>query len=91
MPLIWTDPAPGKEGVSFYDHVIAETPLGNIMLEWKSWKEYDDPCGHMPWEEFIVEATLEDAKAAAQAAWDRMAPRIVALATANSKEGQADG
>jgi hypothetical protein len=84
MPLIWTDPAPGKEGVSHYDHVIAETPLGNIMLEWKSWKDHDDPSGHMPWDEFIVESTLEGAKAAAQDAWDRMAPKILALSVIKS-------
>jgi SH3-like domain-containing protein len=87
MPLIWTDPAPGKEGVSHYDHVIAETPLGRILLEWKSWKDHDDPCGHMPWDEFIVEATLDGTKAAVQDAWDRMAPKIVALSKINIKEG----
>tara|TARA_R110000851_G_scaffold12862_2_gene44281 strand:- start:15349 stop:15603 length:255 start_codon:yes stop_codon:yes gene_type:complete len=81
MPLVWTEPASGKESVSHYDHVIAETPLGPIMLEWKSWKEWDDPCGYMPWDEFIVEPTLDKAKDAAQEAWDRMIPKIYALAT----------
>ncbi len=77
--LKWSDPSPGKEGVSHYDHVIAETPLGEIKLEWKSWKEYDEPCGSMPWGEWIVGFTLEEAKSKAQAAWDAMIPKLTVL------------
>ena len=35
----WTDPKPPTEGESYYDHVRCETPLGEIFIEWKSWKE----------------------------------------------------
>ena len=35
----WTEQKPPTEGVSFYDHVSLETPLGLIMIEWKSWKD----------------------------------------------------
>lgn len=73
MPLTWSDPAKPNDDSS-YDHVIAETPLGRITLEWKSWKEYDSTCGHMPWGEFVCEPTVEDAKQSAQAAWDKMIP-----------------
>jgi hypothetical protein len=37
----WTEPCKPKEGVSYYDHVIAETPLGKCIIKWKSWKESD--------------------------------------------------
>ena len=39
MNLKWTDPTEPKNGVSHYDHCICETPLGNFIIEWKSWKE----------------------------------------------------
>ena len=38
----WTEPKKPTEGVSFYDHVIAETPIGRMIIEWKSWKDNDD-------------------------------------------------
>lgn len=84
MPLTWTDPASGKEGVSTYDHVIAETPLGRILLEWKSWKKYDAPCGQMPWDEMVHGHDLPSAKAAAQTAWDKKATEINTLCTTYS-------
>lgn len=89
MPLQWSTPRPPTKGVSHYDHVVAETPLGPIMLEWKSWKETDSPCGHMPWGEFIVALNLDDAKAEAQHAWDRKATQVAALASASAREAQS--
>ena len=69
MTLTWTEPQRPNED-SHYDHVIAETPLGQIKLEWKSWKDYDAPGGQMPWDEFAVGADLEKAKADVQAKWN---------------------
>lgn len=37
----WTEPQKAKEGVSHYDHVILETPIGRAIIEWKGWKESD--------------------------------------------------
>ena len=71
MPLTWIEPKKpdgGKE--SFYDHVTAETPLGPIHLEWKSWKDHDDPGGQMPWGEYISGTNLTAAKSAVQDAWN---------------------
>lgn len=34
----WTEPKPPTEGVSSYDHTKCETPLGEFIIEWKSWK-----------------------------------------------------
>jgi hypothetical protein len=36
----WTEPQEPKKGVSWYDHVTLETPLGTFRIEWKSWKEF---------------------------------------------------
>lgn len=85
--LTWSEPMPPSEDCP-YDHVVAETPLGRIHIEWKSWKDYDGYVSTMPWGEcrreveltVIVEDTLDDAKAAVQAAWDAMATRILVLA-----------
>lgn len=76
MPLEWSEHRPPTKDVSHYDHVIAKTPLGDIMLEWKGWKGYDSPCCEMPWGEFVHGTDLDDAKQMAQAAWDRMIPTL---------------
>ena len=81
MPLVWSDPQPPTEGVSYYNHVITKTPLGEIRLEWKSWKDYDPPTAQMPWEEFVVGNNLSDAKVQVQAAWDRKSREIMALSS----------
>lgn len=83
MTLKWSLAAPPTKGISHYDHIIAETPLGNITLEWKGWKDYDSPCAEMPWGEFIVGTDLDDAKQKVQAAWDKMIPTLDALCSWN--------
>jgi hypothetical protein len=59
----WTEPTKAAEGVSFYDHVIAETPIGRMIIEWKSWKDQPsyDVMINNDW--VGVEYDLEDAKA----------------------------
>ncbi len=37
-PLVWTEVSKPNEECR-YDHVKAETPLGVILITWKSWKE----------------------------------------------------
>lgn len=78
MPLEWSEPRPPTKDVCSYDHVVASTPLGDIRLEWKSWKD-TSPCGDMPWGEFVIGWNLEDAKQNAQAAWDKMIPTLTVL------------
>ena len=68
-PLAWSDPAPPDETCR-YDYITAETPFGSVRLEWKGWKDYDAPCGHTPWGEFVIGDTLDEAKAAAQADYE---------------------
>lgn len=79
MPLQWSEPMPSNE-TCCYDHVVAETPLGEIRLEWKGWHDLGDPpSGEMPWGEVIDGSDLAEAKQKAQAAWDQMIPKLTAL------------
>lgn len=48
-PLVWTDDLPACEEVR-YDHCMAQTPFGRILITWKSWKEYPEPTiDECPW------------------------------------------
>lgn len=58
----WTEPCKPKEGVSYYDHIIAETPLGICIIEWKGWKENDSYSIKLGIDYIGDEFTLEDAK-----------------------------
>ncbi len=65
-----------------YTHVVSETPLGKIVIEWKGWKDYDSPMCNMPWGEFFIGNDLADTKRMVQEAWNRMARQVLALAEA---------
>lgn len=58
----WTEPKKATEGVSFYDHVIAETPIGRMIIEWKSWKDNNDYSVTLDNEWIGVGFDLEEAK-----------------------------
>lgn len=38
----WSEPKPPIQWISNYNHVKCETPLGEFIIEWKSWKERPD-------------------------------------------------
>ena len=45
----WTEPEGPTKEISHYDHTICETPLGRMIIEWKSWKinpDYDLSVGN---------------------------------------------
>lgn len=70
--LEWSDPTPPTKGVCSYDHCRAKTPFGTYLIEWKSWKDYDDCVVYCPENSegnmFVAcDGTLAGAKAAAQA------------------------
>lgn len=56
-----------------YDHVIAETPFGHILITWKGWKENDCPTiDEFPGGGWLsVGSDLEDAKDIAEKEWDK--------------------
>ncbi len=79
MPLAWSDQRePGE--TSCYKHVVAETPLGDLIIEWKGWKDNDSPGCQMPWGEYVSGRDLVEAKANIQSAWDAMSAKVAALA-----------
>ncbi len=62
----WTEESNPKEGVSYYDHTISETPLGKCIIEWKSWKENPSYDIQLNDEWIGCESDLETAKEAAK-------------------------
>jgi hypothetical protein len=78
MPLHWSD-ASAPNDKSSYDHCVATTPLGDIVLEWKSWKDFDSPGGQMPWGEYVSGNSLDDAKNKVQSAWDKTVKALLPL------------
>jgi len=58
----WTEESKPKEGISHYTHVIAETPLGRCIIEWKGWKESDSYSITLGNDYIGDEFTLESAK-----------------------------
>lgn len=75
--LEWSEEAPPNKDIS-YTHVIAETPMGRIVIEWKGWKEYPNFDTNMPWGEYIAYLgfDLESAKEAVQKAWSEMVSKM---------------
>ncbi len=81
MPLSWSkERQPCIE--CRYTHVVSETLLGKLTIEWKGWKDYDSPVCSMPWDEVIIGIDLADTKRMVQEAWNRMAKQVLALAEA---------
>ena len=58
----WTEPKPPTKGVSFYDHTILGSPLGEFRIEWKSWKDSPDYGIDLEGQYIGTEYSLEEAK-----------------------------
>lgn len=58
----WSEPKPPINNVSYYDHVKLDTPLGEMMIEWKSWKNHPSYDIMLSGEYIGVEYDLEAAK-----------------------------
>lgn len=82
MPIQWSEERPPNKECS-YDHVVAETPLGQLFIEWKGWKDYPSPTCELPWGEMTFGNTVEDAKKEVQVAWNSM---VLAVSQLVSKE-----
>jgi len=48
IALEWSDALPPNQGVP-YNHQKADTPLGEIVVSWKSWKDHHDAEWEAPW------------------------------------------
>ena len=78
--LQWSDERE-PNGYCSYTHCVAETPLGEIRIEWKGWKEYDDACGQMPWGEYFSFTSVDEAKEEVQLIWDRQIEQAAEFCT----------
>jgi len=58
----WTEPKPPTEGISYYDHITSETPLGRVKIEWKSWDKNDSYDVEIDGLRIFAEYSLEAAK-----------------------------
>lgn len=80
--LTWSDPAPPDESCR-YDHVTAQTPFGQISIEWKSWKapyaSYD-VFYSFDHERVDNGYTLDEAKRKAEAEFSRRIDLVTASA-----------
>ena len=71
-PLEWSQEFPPNGGnPSFYNHIVAKSIFGDVIIEWKSWKDYDEPGSSTPWGAYVSGVDLEAAKVAVQADYDR--------------------
>lgn len=78
--LNWSEERSANKEI-YYNHVIAETPLGRFLVTWKGWKDYPDfaidetpfcdSSGNPIWGGCAVD--LEDAK---QICWDLYRSKI---------------
>lgn len=76
-PLEWSDPSPPDRDY-YYDHTVAKTAFGDIVITWKSWKEPGAYSVDLPfsWRPELFDSmymganTLDEAKSQAQAAWE---------------------
>ncbi|QRM36976.1 hypothetical protein F3X89_03895 [Rhizobium rhizogenes] len=81
--LEWSDPAEPNETCS-YNHVIAKAVFV-YSIEWKAWKKYDAFTVYRDGEFLDSLATLDDAKAAAQADFESRIRSALSTATPETK------
>jgi hypothetical protein len=69
-PIVWSEPKPPCEECR-YDHIRGKSALGDFLITWKSWKQYDSPTiDETPWGEWLAACdNVDDAKAKAEAAY----------------------
>ena len=57
----WTEENEANNSIS-YNHVICDTPIGQIIIEWKGWKERPDYSIDIDNKYIGTEYTLDNAK-----------------------------
>lgn len=61
--LSWSEEYEPNEIIR-YNHILADSPIGEFSLEWKGWKENDDVAIYLDGYYLNSENTLEEAKEA---------------------------
>lgn len=78
MPINWSE-IRGPNKACHYNHVVAESPIGELRIEWKGWKDYDSPTCMLPWGEFVLGNDLAEAKENVRAALKTIAIKVAEL------------
>ena len=75
-PLQWSEEREPCESIR-YNHVVAESALGLISIEWKGWKDYDSFCVHLDGDYIDTAPDLHGAKAIAVAHLQALVLKLV--------------
>lgn len=87
--MVWTEIQEPNNEIP-YTHVTSITPLGVIVIDWKSWKEqpdYDVSHGN---EQIGTAYSLEDAKTIASEYMKSVVSSLIEYATNHLTDGHAD-
>lgn len=73
-PLVWTDVQEPNSEIC-YHHIKAKTPFGDIVIDWKGWKDF--PSFDISWNigkfhYFDTVSSLEEAMDAANDYWNKL-------------------
>lgn len=63
--LVWSREYEANETIR-YNHVLADSPLGQFSIEWKGWKEHDSYCTYIGGHYLYSAYDLDEAKLIAE-------------------------
>ena len=77
-PLEWSQEMPPNDDIC-YNHVVASTPFGRLVITWKGWKDYDSPTiDEAPWPDWWgCGQDLEEAKTLADTEYAKRVMRCL--------------
>lgn len=88
--MMWSDISKPTEGVSFYDYTYLDTPIGRVMVEWKSWKESPDYSVSLKTEDVYI-GTAFDLESAKDMAFKHIADKLARFMTCQKRKPLPDG
>lgn len=87
-PLVWSDESGPTDKIR-YNHITAETALGQFSVEWKGWKEEDWPCVYLAGDYIGVASDLGGAKMLAEQHIRELVENLLAASPTPPTEQQA--
>lgn len=87
-PLVWSDESGPTDKIR-YNHITAETALGQFSVEWKGWKEEDGPCVYLAGDYIGVASDLGGAKQLAERHIRELVANLLAAPATPTAEQQA--
>ena len=84
--LVWSSEHEANQSIR-YNHVLADSPLGQFSIEWKGWKDHDAYCVYLDGDYLDSDNDLDEAKLIAE---KRLADKSHELFEFCSKERSHD-